>query len=205
MLKFEQHYWNLNFKYIAGVDEVGRGPLAGPVVSAAVILPNNSNIPGIDDSKKISEKKREILFPIIKDTAIAVGIGIVDEREIDGINILKATHKSMRVALSKLSVKPNIVLVDGNEADIGAFKQVNIIKGDQKSMSIAAASIIAKVTRDRMMVDYDKNYPEYGFKNHKGYGTKFHIDALKKHLACPIHRRSFNPVPNYLPNETKNS
>ena len=205
MLKYEMHYWRSGFDYIAGVDEVGRGPLAGPVVSAAVILPEGITIPGVDDSKKISAKKREMLFPVITDKAIAIGIGIIGEQEIDEINILNATHKAMRVALSQLTIQPNIVMVDGNEADIGKFKQVNIVKGDQKSMSIAAASIVAKVTRDRMMVDYDRIYPEYGFANHKGYGTKFHIEALKKYFACPIHRRSFRPVSGYLPNQSKNS
>ena len=205
MLKYEMHYWSLGYDYIAGVDEVGRGPLAGPVVSAAVILPEGITIPGVDDSKKISAKKREMLFPVITDKAIAIGIGIIGEQEIDEINILNATHKAMRIALNQLTIQPNIVLVDGNEADIGKFKQVNIVKGDQKSMSIAAASIVAKVTRDRMMVDYDRIYPEYGFVSHKGYGTKFHIEALKKYFACPIHRRSFRPVSDYLPNQSKNS
>ena len=205
MLKYEMHYWRSGFDYIAGVDEVGRGPLAGPVVSAAVILPEGITIPGVDDSKKISAKKREMLFPVITDKAIAIGIGVINEEEIDEINILNATHKAMRVALSQLTIQPNIVMVDGNEADIGKFKQVNIVKGDQKSMSIAAASIVAKVTRDRMMVDYDRIYPEYGFANHKGYGTKFHIEALKKYFACPIHRRSFRPVSDYLSNQSKNS
>lgn len=199
------HYWSLGYDYIAGVDEVGRGPLAGPVVSAAVILPEGITIPGVDDSKKISAKKREMLFPVITDKAITIGIGIIGEQEIDEINILNATHKAMRIALNQLTIQPNIVLVDGNEADIGKFKQVNIVKGDQKSMSIAAASIVAKVTRDRMMVDYDRIYPEYGFVSHKGYGTKFHIEALKKYFACPIHRRSFRPVSDYLPNQSKNS
>ena len=205
MLKYEMHYWSLGYDYIAGVDEVGRGPLAGPVVSAAVILPEGITIPGVDDSKKISAKKREMLFPVITDKAITIGIGIIGEQEIDEINILNATHKAMRIALNQLTIQPNIVLVDGNEADIGKFKQVNIVKGDQKSMSIAAASIVAKVTRDRMMVDYDRIYPEYGFVSHKGYGTKFHIEALKKYFACPIHRRSFRPVSDYLPNQSKNS
>ena len=204
MLEFEQHYWNLNYNNIAGVDEVGRGPLAGPVVSSAVILPKNIDIPGINDSKKLSEKRREFLFDEIKEKAVSIGIGIISEKEIDEINILQATYKAMRVALADLNQLPDIVLVDGNEANIGDYKQVNIIKGDQKSISIAAASIIAKVTRDRMMIKYDDIYPEYGFKNHKGYGTKFHIDALKKHYATPIHRRSFNPVPKYLPNNHKN-
>ena len=205
MLEFEHHYWNLNYTHIAGVDEVGRGPLAGPVVAAAVILPKSVDIPGINDSKKLSQKKREIFFDEIESKAIDIGIGIISESEIDEINILQATYKAMREALSKLTAKPDIVLVDGNEANIGDYMQKNIIKGDQKSISIAAASIIAKVTRDRMMVEYDKVYPEYGFKNHKGYGTKFHIEALKKFYATPIHRRSFRPVPDYLPHDTKNS
>ena len=205
MLEFETTARTNGYNTIAGVDEVGRGPLAGPVVAAAVILPESVDIPGINDSKKLSQKKREIFFDEIESKAIDIGIGIISESEIDEINILQATYKAMREALSQLTTKPDIVLVDGNEANIGDYMQKNIIKGDQKSISIAAASIIAKVTRDRMMVEYDKIYPEYGFKNHKGYGTKFHIDALKEFYATPIHRRSFRPVPDYLPHDTKNS
>ena len=204
MLEFEQQYWNQAYTKIAGVDEVGRGPLAGPVVAAAVILPQSVNIPGINDSKKLSEKKRELLFDVIKANAVDIGVGIIDEKEIDAINILQATYKAMRAALENLREHPDIVFVDGNEADIGNYMQKNIIKGDQKSISIAAASIIAKVTRDRMMVEYDKIYPEYGFKSHKGYGTKFHMEAIKKYYATPIHRRSFNPISDYLPQNDKN-
>ena len=204
MLDFEQEYWNLGYNEIAGVDEVGRGPLAGPVVAAAVILPQSIDIVGINDSKKLSEKKRESLFTVIKDNAIDIGVGIIHEKEIDEINILQATYKAMRAALTSLTTVPDIVFVDGNEADIGEYIQKNIIKGDQKSISIAAASIIAKVTRDRMMIEYDAVYPQYGFKQHKGYGTKLHMEAIKRYYATPIHRKSFSPIQNYLPNNSKN-
>lgn len=179
------------FDYICGIDEAGRGPLAGPVVAAAVILDKDKEILFLNDSKKLSEKKRNELFDEINDKALAVGVGIVDEKEIDEINILQATYKAMRLAISNLNIKPQILLNDAviiPEVDI---KQVDIIKGDAKSISIAAASIIAKVTRDRIMCEYHEIYPEYDFLKHKGYGTKKHIDAIKEYGICDIHRKTF--------------
>ena len=200
MLQYEQKYWQSGKKYLAGIDEAGRGPLAGPVVSAAVILPENIELPGVNDSKKISEKKREILFEDIHDKALSIGVGSADVAEIDKNNILQATYMAMRMAVGNLSVKPEILLVDGNKADIKHYQQESIINGDQKSLSIAAASIIAKVTRDRIMRQYDIVFPDYGFAKHKGYGTKQHIEAIQKSKATPIHRKSFNPVRHHLPN-----
>ncbi len=187
--EYERKY--SEYEYICGIDEAGRGPLAGPVVAGAVILDKNTEILYLNDSKKLSEKKREALYDEIMEKAIAVGVGIVDEKVIDEINILQATYKAMRMAIANLSVKPQVLLNDAviiPEVDI---PQEKIIKGDAKSVSIAAASIIAKVTRDRIMVEYDENYPEYGFASHKGYGTKAHIDIIKEIGPCPIHRRSF--------------
>lgn len=179
-------------KCIAGIDEVGRGPLAGPVVAACVILPENCGIMGINDSKKLSLKKREELYDIIMKEAVSVGIGIVDNNTIDRINILQATFSAMRDAISKSMVLPDFILVDGNFTipDIG-IPQRCIIKGDAKSISIGAASIVAKVTRDRMMVEYSTEYPQYGFESNVGYGAAKHIEAIKKYGLCPIHRKSF--------------
>ena len=199
MLEFELKHWNLGNEYIAGIDEAGRGPLAGPVVAAAVILPHDIELPEVNDSKKISEKKRERLYDEINDAAIAVAKGIVHEEEIDEKNILQATFKAMRKSIGQLSVKPDIILVDGHKADIRHYKQESIIDGDQKSLSIAAASIIAKVFRDRMMRQYDIIFPEYGFAKHKGYGTKQHMEVITTRKATPIHRQSFNPVGDHLP------
>lgn len=191
MNKFENQSYREGYKYIAGIDEVGRGPLAGPVVSAAVILPKNCVIEGINDSKKLSEKKREELYVEIKEKAIAIGVGIIDNETIDGINILNATKESMKDAVYSLSVDPDILLIDALRlADID-IRQLNIVGGDSKSISIAAASIIAKVTRDRMLVEYSNEYPGYGFEKHKGYGTKEHYDAIEKLGITPIHRLSF--------------
>ncbi|MEW9122527.1 MAG: ribonuclease HII [Thermotaleaceae bacterium] len=176
---------------IAGIDEAGRGPLAGPVVAAAVVLPLDTYIEGIDDSKKLSEKKREVLFDIIMDKALAVGIGIVDNKRIDEINILRATEATMIEAIKNLSVEPDYLLIDAVKLTDINIKQDPIVKGDQKSISIAAASIIAKVTRDRMMKTYHEAYPEYGFEVHKGYGTKEHYKNIKQYGMTPIHRRSF--------------
>ncbi len=200
MLLYENKYWNEGKQYVAGIDEAGRGPLAGPVVSAAVILPQDIDLPGVNDSKKVSEKKREILYGDIQENALSVGIGWADVAEIDDKNILQATYHSMRQAVGNLKITPEIILVDGNKADIKHYKQESIINGDQKSLSIAAASIIAKVTRDRIMRQYDIVFPKYGFARHKGYGTKQHIEAIQKSKATPIHRKSFNPVSNHLPN-----
>ena len=177
--------------YICGIDEAGRGPLAGPVVAAAAVLPKDCQIFYLNDSKKLSEKKRDLLFDEIKEKAVAYGIGIVSPQVIDEINILQATYEAMRQAISQLNVIPEILLNDAVTVPGVDIMQVPIVKGDAKSVSIAAASILAKVTRDRMMMEYDQIYPEYGFAKHKGYGTAAHIAALKEYGPCPIHRRTF--------------
>lgn len=177
--------------YICGIDEAGRGPLAGPVVAAAAVLPKDCQIFYLNDSKKLSEKKRDLLFDEIKEKAVAYGIGIVSPQVIDEINILQATYEAMRQAISQLNVIPEILLNDAVIIPGVDIMQVPIVKGDAKSVSIAAASILAKVTRDRMMMEYDQIYPEYGFAKHKGYGTAAHIAALKEYGPCPIHRRTF--------------
>ena len=177
--------------YICGIDEAGRGPLAGPVVAAAAVLPKDCQIFYLNDSKKLSEKKRDLLFDEIKEKAVAYGIGIVSPQVIDEINILQATYEAMRQAISQLNVIPEILLNDAVTIPGVNIMQVPIVKGDAKSVSIAAASILAKVTRDRMMMEYDQIYPEYGFAKHKGYGTAAHIAALKEYGPCPIHRRTF--------------
>jgi ribonuclease HII len=189
MQEFEEKY--KAFTYIAGVDEVGRGPLAGPVVASCVILDRNIQILYINDSKKLSEKKRESLYDEICEKSVAYGIGIVSPGRIDEINILNATYEAMKAAISSLDIKPDILLNDAVHIPDLDIKQVSIIKGDAKSISIAAASIVAKVSRDRLMVEYDTIYPEYKFAKNKGYGTKEHISAIKEHGLCPIHRRSF--------------
>lgn len=186
---------------IAGVDEAGRGPLAGPVVAAAVIL-SDDKIEGLRDSKKLSTKKREFLFEEINDKAVSVGIGIVGEKEIDMINVLAATQKAMQMALGRLKQKPTSALIDGYKLPNQVIPNKGIIKGDTKVESIMAASIIAKVTRDAIMLEYDKIFPEYGFAKHKGYGTKHHMEALYKFKATPIHRKSFKPVSFNLPTIT---
>ena len=178
-------------RYICGIDEVGRGPLAGPVVAGAVILPKDGSILYLNDSKKLSEKKREALYEEIMERAVATGIGIVGSARIDEINILQATYEAMRMAISNLKVEPDLLLNDAVTIPQVSIRQVPIIKGDAKSVSIAAASIIAKVTRDRLMVEYDQILPEYGFASNKGYGSAEHIAALKKYGPSPIHRRSF--------------
>ena len=187
--KYEKEY--SDFSYICGIDEVGRGPLAGPVVAAAVILPKDCDILYINDSKKLSEKKREELYEVIMEKAVAVGIGYSSCERIDEINILQATYEAMREAISKLEVKPDILLNDAVTIPMVDIKQVPIIKGDAKSISIGAASIIAKVTRDRLMVEYDKVFPQYSFASNKGYGSAAHIAALKEYGPCPIHRSTF--------------
>lgn len=191
MLKIENDLYEKGYKLIAGVDEAGRGPLCGPVVAAAVILPENYKIEGVNDSKKLSEKKREMLYDKIINEAVAVGVGISDVDVIEEVNILNATKMAMKEAISKLSVKPDFVLIDGNQMIDIDIEASTVVSGDAKSESIAAASIIAKVTRDRMLYDYDKVYPEYGFAKHKGYGTKAHIAAIKEYGLTPIHRPSF--------------
>ena len=179
-------------QYICGIDEAGRGPLAGPVVVAAVVLPKDSFIEGVNDSKKISEKKREKVYEQIIQEAISYGVGIVDEKGIDQINILNATKLALTTAIKSLEVKPDLILVDAlNNIDTCGIPYKSIIKGDAKEYSIAAASIIAKVTRDRIMKQWDEIYPEYGFEKHKGYGTAAHIQVIKEKGPCPIHRRSF--------------
>ena len=187
--KYEKEYEA--FGYVCGIDEVGRGPLAGPVVAGAVILPKDCDILYINDSKKLSEKKREELYDIIMEKALAVGLGYASPERIDEINILQATYEAMREAIKNLSVTPDILLNDAVTIPEVSIKQVPIIKGDAKSISIGAASIIAKVTRDRLMIEYDKVFPEYGFASNKGYGSEAHINALKKYGPTPIHRRSF--------------
>ncbi|MDY2837314.1 MAG: ribonuclease HII, partial [Bilifractor sp.] len=177
--------------YICGIDEVGRGPLAGPVMAGAVILPKDLRIRYINDSKKLSEKRREELFEVISREAVAVGIGANPPERIDEINILQATYEAMRMAVAKLGVSPDLLLVDAVHIPDIPVQQVSIVKGDAKSQSIAAASIMAKVTRDHLMVEYDRRFPEYRFAKNKGYGTAEHIAALKEYGPCPIHRRTF--------------
>ncbi|MGM9660311.1 MAG: ribonuclease HII [Faecousia sp.] len=182
---------SLGLHLICGVDEAGRGPLAGPVCAAAVILPEHLQIPGLTDSKKLTDKKRRELFPLIQEQAVAYGIGLASEAEIDEINILQATFLAMRRALEQLPVQPELALIDGNrETDFG-LPVKTVVKGDSLSANIAAASILAKVTRDDLMLELAKQYPEYGFDIHKGYGTKAHYDALRQYGPCPVHRRSF--------------
>ena len=189
MNRYEEEY--SSFAYICGIDEVGRGPLAGPVVAGAVILPKDCDILYLNDSKQLSEKKREELYDIIMEKAISVGLGYVSPERIDEINILQATYEAMREAISKLSPQPDLLLNDAVTIPKIAIRQVPIIKGDAKSISIAAASIVAKVTRDRLMVDYDSVFPEYGFASNKGYGAAVHLNALRKYGPTPIHRKSF--------------
>lgn len=191
MEQYEKEYERSGI--VCGIDEAGRGPLAGPVVAGAVILPEGCRILYLNDSKKLSEKRREELFSEIKEKAVSWATGVVSPEEIDEINILKATYKAMRQAFEKLSPVPQVLLNDAVTIPglSPALVQVPIIKGDAKSASIAAASILAKVTRDHMMAEYDKLYPEYGFAKHKGYGTAAHIAAVREHGPCPIHRRSF--------------
>lgn len=189
MKEYEKKY--ASFSYICGIDEVGRGPLAGPVVAGAVILPKDCDILYLNDSKQLSEKKREELYEIIMEKAVAVGLGYSTPGRIDEINILQATYEAMREAVGKLCVVPDLLLNDAVTIPQVAIKQVPIIKGDAKSISIGAASIVAKVTRDRLMTEYDKVYPVYGFAANKGYGAQAHIEALKKYGPCPIHRRTF--------------
>ncbi len=189
MMSYEREY--ADCEYICGIDEAGRGPLAGPVVAAAVVLPKDCDILYLNDSKQLSAKKRDELFDIIKEKAVAYGIGYATPERIDEINILQATYEAMREAVNKLSVKPDILLNDAVTIPELDMRQVPIIKGDAKSASIAAASILAKVTRDRLMQDYDTLMPQYGFASNKGYGSAMHIKALEEHGASPIHRRSF--------------
>lgn len=200
MLLYEKKY--AGYHYIAGIDEAGRGPLAGPVVAGAVILPKDCKIRYLNDSKQLSEKRREELYDVIMEQAISVGVGIIGPKRIDEINILQATYEAMRMAISQLEVPPDLLLNDAVKIPRVDIPQVSIIKGDAKSLSIAAASVVAKVTRDRMMCQYDELFPEYGFAGHKGYGSQAHIEALKKYGPCVIHRRSF--ITHFVSEDKKN-
>ena len=193
MLSYEKELYAQGISLIAGVDEVGRGPLAGPVVAAAVILPKNCKIKGLNDSKKIPKKKHEEIFQAVKDKALAIGIGIMDNHVIDQVNIYEATKLAMKEAISKLDSQPEHLLIDAMKLDL-PITQTSIIKGDAKSLSIAAASIIAKVTRDKIMASYDKEFPGYDFSQNAGYGTTKHLEGLEKHGVTPIHRKSFEPI-----------
>ena len=190
--QIEEELYSSGANLICGIDEAGRGPLAGPVVVGAVIMPRDSMIEGVNDSKKVSEKKREKLFDIITEEAIAYGVGIIDQKEIDRINILNATKEGLTMAVKELNPKPDLIIVDAlSKIDTEGIPYKSIIKGDAKCYSIACASIIAKVTRDRIMRQWDEVYPQYGFIAHKGYGTAAHIAAIKEYGLCPLHRLSF--------------
>ena len=191
MWEIENSFYSDEIQLICGVDEAGRGPLAGPVCAAAVILPRGLEIPGLTDSKKLTDKKRRELFPVIQEQAIAYGIGFASEQEIDEINILQATFLAMQRALDQLKVKPDLALIDGNRQKDFGIPVKTVVKGDSLSANIAAASILAKVTRDNLMEEQAKTYPQYGFEIHKGYGTKAHYAALREFGACPIHRATF--------------
>jgi ribonuclease HII len=195
LFSFDKKFYDKGLRFIAGIDEAGRGPLAGPVAAAAVILPKDVVISDLNDSKQLSGEKREKLFDIIKEKSLSYAVEIVDNTIIDQINILQATFLAMSNAVSKLKLKPELCLIDGNhKVPSLIFDQTSVIGGDAKSACIAAASILAKVTRDRLMVEYAKQYPVYEFEKHKGYGTKKHIEALKKHGHCLLHRTTFAPI-----------
>lgn len=191
MLVIEKELKKEGYKYIAGVDEAGRGPLCGPVVAASVILPDDCYIEGLNDSKKLSEKKREMLYDVIIEKALAWKVEMSDVDVIESINILNATKLAMKKAVEGLKITPDYVIIDGNQKIDIDIKEETVVSGDSKSLSIAAASVLAKVTRDRLIRQLDKKYPEYGFAKHKGYGTKMHIEAIKKYGLCEIHRPSF--------------
>ena len=191
MWEIENSLYSNGFQVICGVDEAGRGPLAGPVCAAAVILPKGLEIPGLTDSKKLTDKKRRELFPIIKEQALAYGIGLASHEEIDEINILQATYLAMERALAQLNMKPDIALIDGNRAKDFGLPVRTVVKGDSLSANIAAASVLAKVTRDDLMLELAQSYPQYGFEVHKGYGTKAHYVALREYGASNIHRKTF--------------
>lgn len=200
LLEYEKELYKKGITLIAGVDEVGRGPLCGPVVAAACILPINYELEGLNDSKKVSEKKREKLYDILINDAICYGIGIIPPERIDEINILEASKEAMKEAINNLKQKPEHVLIDAVKLDID-IDSTPIIKGDAKSASIAAASIIAKVTRDNMMIELDKEYPEYGYKSHKGYPTKKHIEAVKQYGVLDFYRKTFAPISDIIKEE----
>ena len=197
LYSYEKELIDKGVKLIGGIDEVGRGPLVGPVVASCVILPINYQLEGLTDSKKLSEKKREIFYDILIHDAISYGIGIIDEKKIDEVNIYEATKLAMYEAIKKCHIKPEHVLIDAMKLDLD-IPSTSIIKGDAKSLSIAAASVIAKVTRDRMLIELDKKYPMYDFKHNKGYPTKKHLDAINKYGIIDEHRRSYAPVYEYL-------
>ncbi len=200
--RYEKKLKAKNIKFIAGVDEVGRGPLVGPVVAACVILPDKFNLEGLTDSKKLSEKKRDYFYDEIKKQALSVGIGIIDEEKIDEVNIYEATKLAMLDAINNCKIKPEHILIDAMPLDID-IPTTSIIKGDLKSITISAASVIAKVTRDRMLYELDKKYPMYDFKNNKGYPTKKHLDAINKYGIIKEHRKSYGPVNEYMKNLIK--
>ena len=198
LFEFESKASHQGFKNIAGIDEAGRGPLAGPVVAAAVIFPSKVNIPGLNDSKKLSANKREELFPKIQEISVAFGLAVVDQKVIDKINILQAARLAMKQAVETLKITPGLLLIDGNQKIDSTLNQWTIVKGDSRSLSIAAASVLAKVTRDRIMDSYHKLYPQYEFNRHKGYGTRLHRNLIQEHGPCPIHRRTFKGVSEYI-------
>ena len=203
LLKYEKELYKKGITLIGGVDEVGRGPLVGPVVAACVILPKNYKLEGLTDSKKLSEKKREKFYDIIKRDAISVGVGIVDHKTIDEINILEASRLAMKLAIEDLGVKPEYILSDAMKLDNQDIPYTDIIKGDALSLSIAAGSVIAKVTRDRMMYELDKEHPEYGFAKHKGYPTKEHIENVKKYGVLENYRLTYKPISEIIKNKGK--
>lgn len=194
LYQYERELWNNNINYIGGVDEVGRGPLIGPVVTACVILPKDFYLEGLTDSKKLSEKKRDIFYDYIMDHALAVSVGMMDEKVIDKVNIYEATKLAMYQAIENCKIKPEHVLIDAMKLEKLEIPSTSIIKGDAKSISIAAASVIAKVTRDRMMIELDEKYPMYGFKKHKGYPTKKHIEAILKYGLIDGYRKTYKPI-----------
>ena len=198
LFEFETKASYQGFKNIAGIDEAGRGPLAGPVVAAAVIFPSQVNIPGLNDSKKLSTKKRAELFPKIQEISVSYGVAVVCQKVIDKINILQAARLAMKQAVETLKITPGLLLIDGNQKIDSTLNQWAIVKGDSRSLSIAAASVLAKVTRDRIMDDYHKLYPQYEFNRHKGYGTKLHRNLIQEHGPCPIHRNTFKGVSEYI-------
>ena len=200
LYEYEEKLINDGVKLIGGIDEVGRGPLVGPVVAACVILPINYELPGLNDSKKLTEKRREEFYKILMQDAISIGIGIIDEKIIDEVNIYEATKLAMKDAINNCQIKPEHVLIDAMRLDID-IPSTSIIKGDAKSLSIAAASVIAKVTRDHMLIELDKTYPMYDFKHNKGYPTKKHVEAIYKYGITPFHRKTFSPVKEYLNNK----
>ena len=198
LFEFETKASHQGFKNIAGIDEAGRGPLAGPVVAAAVIFPSQVNIPGLNDSKKLSTKKREELFPKIQEISVSYGVAVVCQKVIDKINILQAARLAMKQAVETLKITPGLLLIDGNQKIDSTLNQWAIVKGDSRSLSIAAASVLAKVTRDRIMDDYHKLYPQYEFNRHKGYGTKLHRNLIQEYGPCPILRSTFKGVSEYI-------